>query len=372
LNNLGKIQPADKLGMLARFLLCSLLCGGALAQDADTPPPAAKPFQFTGAVDAFYSLNLNHPASSVNQIRNFDTNDGFGLDFASFSVQANGAHLGFRLDTGFGEMYKTMNLADSWAGPNRYISQAYVSYKPIRNSSLEVDAGKFYTSAGAEVPESYNNFNYSRSLLYVLGEPYYHFGLRSTIPVTKTFSVGAQFLDGCNNVGNLNGGQMLGLVANLTRAKWSWAHFYMVGPEKIGADNAVRHLHDSVLTYTPRPWMSSYFEALHSTERWVQGGSASWYGVAGAARFSPFKKWSFSPRLDWFADSSGFNTGLAQQLKEVTLTAEYRPLNYLITRAEYRRDWSNLPFFDRGAVLAASKDQNTFLVAWIFVVRRER
>jgi hypothetical protein len=93
--------------------------------------------------------------------------------------------------------------------------------------------------------------------------------------------------------------------------------------------------------------------------------------VAGAAKFSPFKKWSFSPRLDWFADSTGFSTGLSQQLKEVTMTAEYRPLSYLITRAEYRRDWSDQPFFDRGATLGASQEQNTFLLAWIFVIRRE-
>jgi len=116
-------------------------------------------------------VNLNHPASEANQLQNFDTHDGWALDLASFSVQANGAHFGFRLDTGFGEMYKTMNLADSWAGPNRYISQAYVSYKRIQSSALEIDAGKFFTSGGAEVPESYNNFNYSRSFLSVLGEP---------------------------------------------------------------------------------------------------------------------------------------------------------------------------------------------------------
>jgi len=358
--------------MLVRFLLCSSICVIASAQDTDaTTAPPVKPFQFTGALDAFYSGNLNHPASGVNQTRNFDTRDGWGLDFASFSVQANGAKFGFQLDTGFGEMYKTMNLADTWAGPNRYISQAYVSYKPILNSALEIDAGKFFTSAGAEVPESYNNFNYSRSLLYVLGAPYYHFGLRSTIPITKSFSIGAQFLDGCNNLGNLEGGKMLGLVAAVTRSKWSWTHTYLTGPESIGPREAVRHFHDSALTFTPRPWISSYFEALHSTERWTAGGSDSWYGVAGAAKFSPFKKWSFSPRLDWFADSTGFSTGLSQQLKEVTMTAEYRPLSYLITRAEYRRDWSDQPFFDRGATLGASQAQNTFLLAWIFVIRRE-
>jgi hypothetical protein len=352
-------------------MLCSL-SASVFAQDIDPPAqPAARVFQFTAALDVLYSANLNHPASGANQLRNFDTQDGLLLDLASFSVQAAGAKFGFRLDTGFGEMFKTMNLADSWAGPNRYISQAYVSYQPIRNSALEIDAGKFFTSAGAEVPESYNNFNYSRSLLYVLGEPYYHFGLRSTIPITKSFSIGAQFLDGCNNLGNLTGGKLLGLVAAVTRSKWNWTHTYLTGPESIGSREAVRHFHDGVLTFTPRPWLSSYFEALHSTERWVAGGSDSWYGLGGAAKFSPFQKWSFSPRLDWFSDRTGFNSGVVQQLKEVTFTAEYRPAAYLMTRAEYRRDWSDQPFFDRGVALGSSKKQDTFLVAWIFVIRRE-
>ena len=358
--------------MLAKISLCSLLWTCAFAQDSDPVAAPAKMFQFTGVVDAFYSLNLNHPASDANQIRNFDNNTGLALDAASFTVQANGARFGFRVDTGFGEMYKTMNLADSWAGPNRYISQAYLSYKPIRNSALEFDAGKFFTSVGAEVPESYNNFNYSRSLLYVLGEPYYHFGLRSTIPITKTFSLGAQLLKGCNDMGDLGNGKMGGLTAAWNGSKWSWSHTYLAGAEQIGGRTGFRHLHDGVVTFSPRSWLTGYVEALHASENWAAGASDSWYGAATAARFSPFKKWSFSPRLDWFSDRTGFNSGVAQQLKEVTLTAEYRPLIYLIARAEYRRDWSDQSFFDRGATLGSSKDQNTFLVAWIFVIRRER
>jgi hypothetical protein len=367
-----KIEPADKCGMLARFLLCSLFCACASAQATGTPPAEVSPFQFTGAVDAFYSLNLNQPASDVNQLRNFDTKDGFLLDFASFSIQANGPKFGFHLDTGFGEMYRTMNLADSWAGPNRYISQAYVSYRPIWNSKLQLDAGKFFTSVGAEAPESYNNFNYSRSLLYVLGEPYYHFGVRSTIPVGKGFSTGAQFLAGCNNLGNLSGGKMFAVVASLARTKWSWNHTYLGGVEKLGGNDGFRHLHDSVLTVAPRTWLNAYFEVLFASEHWQRRPSDSWHGLAGAARFSPLKKWSFSPRLDWFSDSTGFNTGRAQQLKEITLTAEYRPATFLIARAEYRRDWSDQPFFDRGATARSSKQQGTFLVAWILVVKRER
>jgi hypothetical protein len=350
------------------FLLGLLL--KAFAQTADPPPAERSPLQFTGVVDAFYSFNLNQPGSGINQLRNFDTKDGFTLSSASFSVQANGPRFGFRLDTGLGEMYKTMNLPDTWGGPNRYISQAYVSYRPRANSRIQLDAGKFFTSVGAEAPESYNNFNYSRSLLYVLGEPYYHLGVRSTISIGKGFSAGAQFLNGCNNVGNLQGGRMFAIVASVARTKWGWNHTYLAGADKAGGFNGFRHLHDSVLTLTPRPWLAAYFEALHVTGQGQPG--ARWHGLAGAVRLSPLKKWSFSPRLDWFSDSTGFNTGKVQQLKEVTFTAEYRPAAFVITRAEYRRDWSDQPFFDRGAIAAASKHQNTFLVAWILVVKKEK
>ena len=98
------------------------------------------------------------------------------------SLERDGRQFGSRLDAGFGEMFRIMNLTDPWGGPNRYISQASVSYKPLKNG-LRFDFGKFYTSVGAEGPETYNNFSYSRSLLFTLGEPYYHFGLRATIPL---------------------------------------------------------------------------------------------------------------------------------------------------------------------------------------------
>ena len=39
-----------------------------------------------------------------------------------------------------------------------------------------MDFGKFVTSAGAEVIESKDNWNYSRSLLFAYAIPYWHFG----------------------------------------------------------------------------------------------------------------------------------------------------------------------------------------------------
>ena len=68
-------------------------------------------------------------------------------------------------------------------------------------------------------------------------------------------------------------------------------------------------------------------------------------------------------------------------MKEVTITGEYKLLEGLLWRAEYRHDYSNQPFFERGfgpactgVTLATcaggfglqnSKDQNTVTVAFI-------
>ena len=46
------------------------------------------------------------------------------------------------------------------------IIAAYVTLKPKQWKGVQIDVGKFVTSAGAEVIESNANWNYSRSLLF--------------------------------------------------------------------------------------------------------------------------------------------------------------------------------------------------------------
>ncbi len=45
---------------------------------------------------------------------------------------------------------------------------------------------------------------------------------------------------------------------------------------------------------------------------------------------------------------NGYSTGTAQKLQEFTGTYEYKWAEGLLTRAEYRRDWSDQPFFHKG------------------------
>ena len=77
--------------------------------------------------------------------------------------------------------------------------------KPPKAKGFEADLGKLVASAGAEVIEAKDNWNYSRSLLFAWAIPYCHFGLRTSMPVSKTETVGVQLVNGWNNVPKMGG-----------------------------------------------------------------------------------------------------------------------------------------------------------------------
>ena len=50
-------------------------------------------------------------------------------------------------------------------------------------------------------------------------------------------------------------------------------------------------------------------------------------------------------RAEYLSDRGGLFSGVNQALKETTLTTEYKLANGFLTRFEWRRDFSNQPFF---------------------------
>jgi hypothetical protein len=77
----------------------------------------------------------------------------------------------------------------------------------------------------------------------------------------------------------------------------------------------------------------------------VAGTRVHWQGFAGYFRVQANKWLAFSPRFEWYDDHDGFTTGASQTLKDFTLTSEHKINNGLLTRFEYRRDFSNKTFF---------------------------
>jgi hypothetical protein len=333
-------------------------------KDIDAKPSFLK-YNVTGDISS--GLNLNRPGAEGETLRNVDLDTNrFNLGAVTFMMEHVGQTFGFHLESGFGKSFDTNVASDPWSGPNRYVGQAYVTYKPLKGMPLQLDFGKFYTSAGAEVVDPERDYQYSRSLLFVLGDPIYHFGLRASVPVTRTLTAGIQIVNGWDNVVDNNSGKTVGFTTEWRHTRWSWTNVYYVGPEKVDSNRGSRHLADSVFHFAPRSFVHGYIEGLYGYEHKLTVGHDDWYGVAGAVRFLVSKRLSLSPRTEWFSDPAGFRTGEMQHLFETTGTADYRLSRHLIARAEFRHDQSDVPYFERGEDEPLARAQNVAMIALLF------
>lgn len=325
---------------------------------------------FSGLVDGYYSLNFNHPASKNNTIRNFDVKaNQFSLNFAKISMEKAASPVGFKLELAGGramDIFHATEPADVEVVKN--LLQAYVTLKPEKWKGVQFDFGKFVTSAGAEVTETHLNWNYSRSLLYANG-PYYHFGARVAVPVHEHFSAGFQIINGWNNVEDNNSAKTVGLTGALTTSKVNLFHSYYVGNEKTDTLGGVkikapglRHFWDTVLAINPNGRVSGLVNFDYGIDKTPGSRDNVFYGVSLATRFAVNDVFSISPRYDWYKDRDGFITTVAQTLQEFTITGDFRIAKNFYTRLEYRRDWSDQPFFDRGNQTGNATSQPTALV----------
>ena len=335
---------------------------------ASSPTWSAGPIDFSGRVSAYYTFNANHPAGMNNQLYNFNTKaNQFSLDMAEFNLSHTADPVGFELDLGFGRAFDIIAGSEQQPSVFRNIRQAYVSFKPPKGKGLEIDFGKFVTSAGAEVIETDTNWNYSHSLLFAWAIPYYHFGVRTSLPMGKYFTGGFQVVNGWNNVEDNNSGKTIGLTGALVMKKFSWFTNYYAGPENAGTNKGWRNLFDTTLLLTPPGKVNAYINFDYAQNKLPVGvltvtgkDIGKWYGIAGALHVQATSKWAFTPRVEWFKDRDGLAIGgPSQDLKEVTLTGEYKMIEGLFGRFEYRRDWSNVPFFDKNSNPASHKNQDT-------------
>jgi predicted porin len=339
------------------------------ATPATTPPEptwSAGPIDFSGLVDGYYDANFNHPSTMDNQLRNFDEKASqFSLNMMKVTMQHDPDPVGFRVDLGFGRAFTTIHASEQAPQIFQYLEQAYISLKPPKAKGFEADFGEFVTSAGAEVIETKDNWNYSRSLLFAWAIPYYHFGLRTSMPLTKTITGGVQVVNGWNDVEDNNSGKTVGVTGVLTKPKYALNVNYYVGPEKPNTNKGYRNLIDSTLTLYPTSKVGVYLNYDYAQERSLTNVLDHYQGFAGAARFQLTKTIAIAPRAEIFNDPQGFSTGTPQQLEEFTLTGEYKIAEGFLSRVEYRRDHSDQFFFQRGTTPNGSQNQSTILVGMV-------
>jgi hypothetical protein len=354
----------------------------APAAPAPAPTWSVGPMDLSGFIDGYYSFNFNRPNTTdgydqVNQLYNFnDKTDQFELSAAKLTLNHDPDPIGAHVDFIYGRTNDLINNAATNATTTTfvasqlpYLEQAYLSLKPPKAKGFELDFGKFVTSNGAEVIEAKDNWNYSRSLLFVNAIPYWHFGARTSLPVSKTETIGFHLVNGWNNVSKSNGGVSGMFTSAYVKPKATWNLNYMVGPENANTTSGLRNLIDSTLLLTPPGKTNAYINFDYGSNRDAIAAQDDtllhdWWGAAGAVHIQANAKNAIAMRGEYFNDPDGFQTGTPQHLYEGTFTYEYKWVEGALVRVEYRYDASNVNYFHKLASQSTDQQQ-TVTVAFI-------
>jgi hypothetical protein len=330
---------------------------------AQTPAPSPEPpkVDVAGFVDVYYGYGFNEidPA-----FRTFDVqHNTFSLSLAEVAFSkavTSDSRVGFRADLDFG---KTADLVAAFEPESdgkeiyKHIQQAYVS---VLTGKVQWDVGKFVTPIGAEVIESQDNWNYTRSILFGYAIPFYHTGVRATISASPKLTLGAQVVNGWNNTSETNDDKTVGLSATLKpNDTLTWIGNYMLGKELPGADT--RHLFDTTVTLAASPKLS-----LMANFDYGKEGDVKWWGVAGYAKVQARADWAVVGRYEYVDDTEGGFMLLDSTGQSVTVTSDHLVAGGLKMRLEYRTDFADDPVFpkDDGTT---KKSQTSLTLGLVYV-----
>ena len=337
--------------------------------------------QMSGFVDSVASFNFNRPQTRGNTLRVFDTqSQSFMINNAELILEkpvSAESPVGFKTSLMFGTDAEVVGGVTTGLGGNGVtndeieLKDAYVDYLAPLGEGLDLKLGKFATMHGAEVIESKDDWNISRSFLFGFAIPFTHTGVRATYPVTPWLSATLGVDNGWDVVDDNNQGKTLETSLTLTPIEHtSLTTNYMIGPEQGagGSNSHQRHLVDVVASYQPIDplQLKANFDWGFEQKGVGIGKSASWVGLAGYARYALTDRWAVATRTEWFHDADGVRTafrqagsgtfglgtingisGLDLKLWEMTLTTEYKLNEHLIGRLEYRHDQASEKVFRR-------------------------
>lgn len=364
-------------------------------------------------VDGYYGYNFNRPLGGINLLRANDVlSNSFSLSQAGVIFEQEpkpdeGRRFGARLDLMFGQITETLQgNAVNELRPQvyRHIWQAYGTYVAPVGNGLRVDFGKFASALGYETVYTKDNFNYSRSYWFFL-LPYYHTGFRVTYPFNEKFTGTYLLVNGINQSEDFNNwkSQAVFLTFKPTSRITAQANYYVgregrvrtsvlnptfpvlptaqpgftpveVSPEP----NGRAHIIDVYGTYNVTDRLTFALQGDYLINRTFNNSSpARDFGGAAYARYQFSPGFALAGRFEYLsdglaADGLSLLSGLGQALKEVTLTAEYKFGEGFLLRGEYRRDWSNQPFFLTAAPGALKKEQNTATLGLVWWFGRKK
>ncbi len=353
------------------------------------------------SVDGYYQQNFNRPYNRQNLLRAYDTtSDSFSLNQANVVIEnapdvEKGRRFGFRLDLQYGQATQTVQGSPAnELRPEIYrpVWQAYGTYVAPIGKGLTLDFGKFAGSLGYETNYTKDNFNYSRSYFFNY-LPYYHFGLRAAYPVTKKLTATYWLVNGAQQSEDFNSSksQAILLTYKPTEKVILQGNYYvgreqrdqsLVDENTPATFDVTRgritpkgrfHVLDAYATFLLSDKTTLAFEGDYVVNRFNRRDQPSRVtGGVAYLRHQLTPKFAVAGRGEYLADKGGLFSGASQALKEVTLTGEYKFAEGFLLRGEYRRDWSNQPYFLTNDFSILKKEQNTATIGFVWWFGRKQ
>ena len=358
--------------LLSLMLLCTR---NASAENAATPAEPAKSampsltdvltasgVDLHGYVDAAYSyLSGMGIFTSGIADRVFDTEPN------SFNVHQAALTVDYLPKEGFGGLVNLTAgrdarvIASSGESTSNFdVTQAFVQYA---HGALTLIGGKFVTLAGAEVINSTQDTNYSRSILFGYAIPFSHTGARLTYAASDQLSFIVGVNNGWDQLQDANKQKTAELGASFTPNKmfslavqgYSGVEQVSGGPFIGAGTSGVRSLVDAVGTYNATSQLTFILNVdwgqQENAPSLVNGASitAKWDGAAGYVNYQVNDQWRLSVRAEYFDDKDGYRTGVIQKWKEATVTLAYLPTKFVEIRGEVRGDKSDSNAFVKDA-----------------------
>jgi Putative beta-barrel porin-2, OmpL-like. bbp2 len=360
----------------------------------------------SGTVDGYYSYNFNKPIGRISLLRAYDVmSNSFSLNQAVLSIERApnvdaGRRFGFRADLMYGQATETLQGSPAnEPRPQVYrpLFQVYGTYVFAVGKGLTVDFGKFAGVLGLEGNYTKDQMNYSRSYFFNY-LPFYHMGFRTSYAFNDKVSATYWLVNGSQQTEDFNGFKSQAVILNFKPVKSVfWNVNYYTGiegrdlvpdlnpafallptqpglstSEVVPAPNGRTHIIDSYVTWTPTEKLTLAAEGDYVINRVTDTSAPSRVtGGAAYARYQFTPKVAAAGRFEYLSDRGGLFSGTTQALKETTITLDYKLAEGFLLRSEWRRDFSNQPFFLTSAAGVLKKEQNTATLGLIWWFGKE-
>lgn len=343
-------------------------------------PPAPSLITLSATIESFYEFNANRPPDRVNILRAYDSRaNTFGLQQGALVIESpvdltRNRRAGLRIDLQVGMATEAVqgNAANE-PRPDvyRHLWQGYGSYVlPWRG--VRLDIGKFASNLGFETNYAKDNNNFSRALLFNF-LPFYHSGVRATLPLTSKVSVLYMLTNGIQQTEDFNdfkSNQFTVVVTPASPLTWTSSYYFGQeqpdGGESAGPNGWFRVI-DSYAVLTITKTASAGIDVNYVSSESAKGGPrGTLTGAAVYGRYQASALSAIAVRYEHLDDRGGLFAGSRQRLQEVTATVERQLTDGLLLRGEFRRDHSNQKLFAGPLGATDRRAQPTLLVGMVW------